>query len=72
MLEYAILTHDHADHIGGIDELRVFSRAKGAPLPIYSDSRTIDIVSQRFSYLVNEGHIKFIKLEDFETEITLS
>jgi phosphoribosyl 1,2-cyclic phosphodiesterase len=32
MLEYAILTHDHADHIGGIDELRVFSRAKGAPL----------------------------------------
>ena len=54
-LECAILTHDHADHVGGIDDLRVFSHFQGGPLPIYSDSNTIDIISNRYRYMINEN-----------------
>lgn len=71
-LECAILTHDHADHIGGIDDLRVYSRIRGSPLPIYSDADTIDIVRNRYTYLLNEKHIELRPLADFETIETMA
>lgn len=71
-LDCAILTHDHADHVGGLDDLRVFSRLGNSPLPIYSDSRTIDRLSQRYKYMLDENHLDLRKLEDFETQLLLS
>ncbi len=72
LLEAAILTHDHADHVGGIDDLRVFGRLRGSPLPIYSDSETIDILSKRYKYMLNENHIDLRKLENFEAKLNLA
>lgn len=66
-LDAAILTHDHADHVGGIDDLRVFGYSTNTPLPIYSDSSTIDIISERYKYLLKEQRVKMIKLEGFES-----
>lgn len=65
-LEAAILTHDHADHVGGIDDLRVFGYYSGVPLPLYSDSKTIDIISNRYRYLLEEERVVMHKLPDFE------
>ena len=52
-LSAAILTHDHADHVNGIDDLKIFSFINKKPLEIYSDKKTIDSIANRFSYMFN-------------------
>lgn len=72
MLDSAILTHDHADHVCGIDDLRVFRRNRGSALPIYTDADTADILRKRYSYMLDEDHIEPRNLEDFECKQTLA
>lgn len=50
-LDALILTHDHADHVHGIDDLRmvVFNRRKR--LPCWMDERTEETIRQRFGYV---------------------
>ena len=50
-LSAVILTHDHADHVNGIDDLKVFSFINKKPLKLYSDHSTISAIEQRFSYM---------------------
>lgn len=71
-LDYAILTHDHSDHVGGLDDLRVYSRIMKGPLPIYTDAKTADKISERYRYMIEEGHIEPRKLDDFETKLNLA
>lgn len=57
-LDGAILTHDHADHVSGIDELRVFYYIHGKPLDIFVSESISQSVLSRHSYLFNEGKLK--------------
>jgi len=50
-----ILTHDHADHVCGLDELRVFHDLHGITPKFYSDHKTLDIVMKRYKYLFDRG-----------------
>jgi len=43
-------THDHADHVHGIDDLRSISMRRGE-LPVYGSSRTLTEISERFNYI---------------------
>lgn len=45
-----LLTHAHADHIAGIDELRAVNRATGRVLPVFGTEKTLGEVQQRFEY----------------------
>ena len=65
-LDAAILTHDHADHVGGIDDLRVFGYQTNTPLPLYSDAKTIDVISARYKYMLNEKRLDMRKLDGYE------
>lgn len=47
-------THAHSDHIGGIDELRVFSKRTKSMIPLYGDQKTIDEIRYRFEYMFND------------------
>lgn len=47
-----LYTHAHADHLHGIDDLRAVNRAIKAPLPVYADQATLDVITQRFEYVV--------------------
>jgi phosphoribosyl 1,2-cyclic phosphate phosphodiesterase len=49
-------THAHADHIHGIDDLRVFSARRGTPLPAYADAATIADLRHRFSYIFDPDY----------------
>lgn len=51
-LEEIIITHDHADHLHGIDELRsvYFARGRQA-IPMMADALTLFSLQQRFAYL---------------------
>jgi phosphoribosyl 1,2-cyclic phosphate phosphodiesterase len=44
-------THHHADHVHGIDDLRVFSVRHGTPLEVYASPECADALSRKFDYV---------------------
>lgn len=49
-IDAVIVTHDHADHCHGIDDLRQLAHATGAPVPLVARSDVIERLSNRFAY----------------------
>ena len=49
-IDAVLYTHAHADHTGGLDDLRAFNKLSGKPLPIYANEATMHSLSQRFPY----------------------
>ena len=45
-----LMTHDHADHINGLDDLRIFGFYTRRPVTIYSDRTVKDFIENRFAY----------------------
>jgi len=45
-----LLTHPHADHVLGLDELRIMNRIMGKALPLYATAYTLTEVTRRFDY----------------------
>lgn len=67
-LDALILTHDHADHVCGLDELRVFHDLhRQKPLDLYTDHSTLDIITKRIDYLMKRKIFHPIGI-DFESE----
>lgn len=50
-IDAIFLTHDHADHVSGLDELRVFKLLHNMVPEIYSDTNTLSVIMERYSYL---------------------
>lgn len=44
-------THAHADHVHGIEELRVFRLRHNRTIPVYANQETLGDLQDRFSYL---------------------
>ncbi len=57
-IDAVLYTHAHADHVGGIDDLRGFNVAQRAYIPCYANQRTILDIQGRFPYIFN-GHLYF-------------
>jgi len=49
-VDAVLYTHFHADHTGGIDDLKAFNAALGGVLPCYGDAETGASLKQRFAY----------------------
>ena len=45
-----LYTHAHADHITGLDEVRILNRIFGQPLDAYGTVHTLDEIAHRFDY----------------------
>jgi phosphoribosyl 1,2-cyclic phosphate phosphodiesterase len=50
-----VYTHEHADHINGIDDLRIFSVRRRQPLPIYGPAETLERLRASFNYIFDDA-----------------
>lgn len=54
-VDAVLYTHDHADHIFGLDELRTFNFTMGRAIPIYGSEKVIARIKNVFSYIWDPG-----------------
>jgi len=54
-IDAVLLTHTHADHIHGIDDLRPFSHHGETPIPLFGSLQTIGQLHRVFPYIFDEG-----------------
>lgn len=50
-IDAVLITHSHADHIFGLDDIRRFNSIQGASIPVYASSGTIADLKRIFSYV---------------------
>jgi phosphoribosyl 1,2-cyclic phosphate phosphodiesterase len=54
-LDGVLVTHSHADHISGLDDLRPLNFAQRSAIPLYGAASTLGFVRERFSYAFVNG-----------------
>ncbi len=54
-MDAVIITHEHADHLHGIDELRSLSHFQGKTLPLFATEKLREHIKKSFSYIFTEG-----------------
>ena len=56
-LDAVVVTHEHNDHVIGLDDLRPFIfRQRGRPFRVYAEPRVQAEIRQRFAYAFAEQH----------------
>ncbi len=53
-LDAVLLTHEHADHIFGLDDIRSFNWVRQAPMDVYCEQRVADNLKTIFNYAFAE------------------
>lgn len=48
-------THQHADHVQGIDDLRAITTSREGPLPIFGPAETLDELRHKFRYIFDDS-----------------
>ena len=54
-VDAVLITHDHADHTHGIDDIRAISVRRAAPLPIYGPGDSLERLAHRFPYIFDDS-----------------
>ncbi|MHC4874338.1 MAG: MBL fold metallo-hydrolase [Planctomycetota bacterium] len=75
-LDAVFITHDHADHISGLDDVRSFTIRTKEAMPVYCNARTFEILQKRFHYIFRKENplgvsLPKIDLQVIEKEITV-
>lgn len=50
-LDAVLYTHDHSDHVAGIDDLRIIRGRMDRNIPVYLDATTYKSLSERYGYM---------------------
>jgi phosphoribosyl 1,2-cyclic phosphate phosphodiesterase len=51
-IDAVVMTHAHADHLHGIDDLRSVNRLMRSAIPLYANARTLAEIGSRFGYVL--------------------
>lgn len=54
-IDAVVYTHEHADHINGIDDLRIFSVRRREPLPLFGPAETLQRLRASFNYIFDDA-----------------
>jgi phosphoribosyl 1,2-cyclic phosphate phosphodiesterase len=53
-LDAVLYTHAHADHILGLDDIRLFNWRRGGPVPVYGSAATLEGLARTFWYVFTD------------------
>jgi len=54
-LDAVLFTHPHADHIFGLDDIRIFNFRQGAAIPCHGSEATLAALRRTFAYVFEAG-----------------
>jgi len=54
-IDAALITHCHADHLGGLPDLRSYTKEKETPLPVFGSPESMQAIRQTFGYMFDPG-----------------
>lgn len=53
-LDAIVFTHEHKDHIAGMDDIRAFNYKQNAAIPVYADTRVQKALQREYPYIFDE------------------
>lgn len=53
-LDAIFITHGHADHLFGLDDVRIFSHRQKRALPLYANAEALGIIRKNFNYALDD------------------
>jgi len=53
-LDAILLTHEHKDHIAGLDDVRAFNHKSRSAIDVYSEERVQEAIRKEYSYVFSE------------------
>lgn len=53
-IDLVLITHEHMDHISGLDDLRAYNYVQKSSIPLYTSARAAKSIKQRFTYMFGE------------------
>ena len=62
-IDSVVYTHGHADHILGLDELRIFNFVYRQSIPLYGDEPTLATLRRMFAYAFDAGAVGVPQLD---------
>ena len=74
-VDLVLITHCHADHISGFDDLRRFNELQGEEIPVYGNNEALTGIRQMFPYVFDDqaqlgGGKPQIRLAEVNTRFT--
>ncbi|NET36136.1 MAG: MBL fold metallo-hydrolase [Cyanothece sp. SIO1E1] len=54
-IDFVLVTHEHMDHIGGLDELRMYNYKLKNSIPVYTTDSAITNIQSRFNYMFGDN-----------------
>lgn len=54
-IDHVLLTHEHMDHIAGLDDLRVYNFKRQSSIPVYGSSNCLASIRSRFDYMFGDN-----------------
>jgi phosphoribosyl 1,2-cyclic phosphate phosphodiesterase len=71
-LDAVVFTHEHKDHIAGLDEVKAFNFFNKMRMPVYATSRVQQALKREFAYIFSDEKypgIPEIDLFEFDNEV---
>jgi phosphoribosyl 1,2-cyclic phosphate phosphodiesterase len=53
-VDAVLFTHEHADHLHGVDDLRAVSVRRDTAIPVYGSATTLEHLERRFAYIFDD------------------
>ena len=53
-LDALVFTHEHKDHVAGMDDIRAFNYKQNSPIDVYAEERVQTAIKKEFHYIFTE------------------